>query len=585
MALLICWNEGQFTELLNEPDFQFITNIESLRFALTDSKKGFHKTKRGRGRPQKVILEKEKETPLHIEAIIILCELLWNQNTLRDTKEIPRYSDMFGISLAKWLRNEYNLKLPIIFTSFLPFNYFAAFEKYRIVGFSGHQFVQLPCTKLMFRDAYSKLHSYYKDAQIDFELLTVEIEDIKSHACNQVGTLQEIKHSASRYLNEENQGLYLELYKKRISSIFEDNYININSIITFKDLLINIDQLISELTYDELIAIKTNKESNIRLLLLDDEIFSDNRYTKFIEMLEKAGITVVKTESSLDALRLVREDSENHYHVIISDYRLFEKDKFTHQPIQGYRFLYECSKLNRYYKYVGFSALDRHFLLKSNHLLGINIAVFYKNGVLANEYSTMDFVNQILSWGKEIQVDISIQIPNEIFQRFYFFYRNGKTPNLETEINLVASQYSLNLPQNFACGYDQQFHCKDCLLIEHKSNYPEIENVQSEFRLRQGHRQRSISNKTDYNDFIIKLKARRSFLYIYFQLNRVKCQMSYKLATQLIRYGRFQFYVTARSAEVNTRGDFPAAKALWITKNNPTILPEEKAYLISKNLL
>jgi hypothetical protein len=165
------------------------------------------------------------------------------------------------------------------------------------------------------------------------------------------------------------------------------------------------------------------------ILMLDDQ---QGELGNLKAVLKKRGISDIRTcETVKEAKEIIEKDKANKIVVVISDYRLFDKeDKIFNgkklQSEQGYDFLVWLSKQNRHNKLIALSGLSRAFLQKSFRNKGIRVNVHSKNEINGNGANV--FADEIEELGDEVN-DILINIPRSTgwnrLAPYYYHHRNS----------------------------------------------------------------------------------------------------------------------------------------------------------------
>lgn len=582
--VLICFNEGGFADKLRSDGYFLACTYTEFRNSFKEAKEiDLNQKQDKRKTKNEISIIKE------VRALVVLCELNWGLSK-DDNSKISPLSKMNGIDFAKKLRVD-KVVLPILFVSFLNRSQqLSLSSKNEIIStpILGHAYAQLPSTP---ENWIELINSLYKENR---RLDEIELEDVIRHFCNPDGMLSELKHDL---LKNQIIDLYLrnEYFEKIIHKIkdilppsqeFSAKVIDSLPHITEKEFLYKneftakiIDKLISDLNPEHIEHEKSITKINV--VFLDDELETD-KIQNLIKKMEESNFQVNPFTNPNKAFEYLQNDHLNEVDLIISDYRIWDvtSDQRALTEIQGYRFLNRCATelLDRTYTYVVFSALDRNFLMTQ---IGFRTETLYKNGVLANEYSILNFISSLNKWAKKNQSEQAIKISsNKTFINCYNWYRAYYDTNkIEARINekIIPSINSFNekiKPINTnCCKLNIQDSCEDCSLLKSllKSNnkIPIIDGYKSNYFKKEW----DATNEIDINNLIDKFSARRLFFYYCFALKQRNCQKYIDIADNLIILGHTRLERGKYTSQLDT------AKLLWINKTNLKLMPKEKEFL------
>ncbi len=594
--VLICWNPvfntktGDFANELENNGFSVVTSYKDFRkkyrekVPVVKSKKELKKEESDSENENK----KESDQELVIykyEGLVVLSELNWGLSTEFESKT-SSLSEMSGIKLVKVLRTE-KLDIPVVFVSFLSRAQqlkLSTLNEIISTPALGHFYERLPSTP----DLWLKILNNFKQKK----LTEMELRDL-GHFCKPELMLSELKHDLLKFLvlGTHDRSERFSRVIKRINDITGDsNSSELKKIgelpnrtdleVDFKINLIGsfIDEYIRNLNPDILPI--PFPEKSIRVLFLDDEYGSDLRLTELIMLMEKNKIIIVKQPfTNVDeAYNEVEKDTDNQIDIIITDYRIWNKpidgEPRLIEQIQGYSFLQKCANLHRTYTYVVLSALDRNFLMENIKLITHTL---YKNGVLANKYSKLNFIGNLIAWGNENRNSLASEISeNKAFIKCYNWYRsNSGKFELESKINDKTIEILKDFDKRVVpyiptpCLYKKEKNCKKCKLYYEISTKESIKLYSKVFKIdiiknittnyHDNSEEWDPSNQTHVSNLINKFAARRLFLYFSKILNskESRCEKTKQIAQQLVKSGKYD------PEEKNF--EFRIDKAIWLT--------------------
>lgn len=581
--VLICWNDGDFAKDLVAKGYNVATSFVEFnkKYKVPDS-----------------VRDQENR----IAGLVVLCELQWGLSTEMEIRQSV-LSAMSGIEFVKELRRV-KMKIPVVFVSFLSraqqLNLCTANE---IISTQvlGHFYKQLPSTP---NDWIISLNEFKQDLIIK-ELTMPELEDIKSHFCNPEDMLRELKHDLLKYLittTSERSRQFEKVFQRIYDIIGSSAKLNIEELKKFqhesdKEYNNKIDQ-VSRAIDDFICKLNPQRQFNpkhskpIKVVFLDDEIYTDKRFATLIKLLGENNFVVQETSNPTEAYdNIVMEDKENQLDIIISDYRIWKKDEVSElrlmDQMQGYAFLKKCSELGRTYTYVVLSALDRNFLM---HQYDLSTETFYKNGVLANIYSMLNFIQRLIDLGelnrKSLAANFSTD-PNFILAYNWYRDRTDKG-SIDIEINSRIDSIISLFKNKVLIGARNcqskrgRLDCSSCEIYNHlpKKSQDKLKTL-SGFRSNYSKRNWNPLNLNDIKKIQIKFSARRLFFFYVLFLKKYNCLLAEDIADNLVDLG----YINVNN-EYKLTCSLDPHKVLWIGKNNVEshITPEDTIFLYSIGL-
>lgn len=591
--VLICWNAGNtetsfsYSDKLVEDGFKVVTSYSEFieEFDQSTTKKDLKKNIKRSERKKEPAIEK-------ISGLVVLCELTWGRSYKNQINLSPLHS-MSGIEFVMEQRRN-SCSLPVVFVSFLNREQQLNLSpRNEIIStpILGHFYHQLPSEPLQWIDILN--------LSCKRELSEIELEDVKSHFCDTEGMLRELNHDLLKYLDstkpKNERDKQFEYVFKKIRDIVgsaseqvieEIRLANHDTDKKYEEKIKRISASVEEFIK----AIKTesqpiiNHTSNYKVIILDDELNIDPRLKKLIEIMRQNGFIVGQDTDPVEAFKKVKKDEDNLIDLIISDHRIWNQSvvpKLMNQT-QGYTFLQDCAGLNRTYTYVVFSALDRNFLMTQ---FGLRTKTLYKNGVLANESSMLNFIQNLSDWGKTNQNSIAVKFSsNKVFAQCYNWFRshNDKITiekGINDRIKDILLQFDNKVLSHMpnSCTYlKQQKNCSECNLFRTISansfHLPTIGGYSTNYN--NGRDFWDSANDSCVESFIMKFAARR--LLFYFQFNLISapgnCFLSKEIAEHLVKNGNYFNY--------RRKSGLDLAKNLWITKDFKKT-PEEIKFLKS----
>lgn len=595
--VLICWNPGDYANGLVRYGYQVVTSLDEFenRFIEPEQLNLLDKRK-----------TKKKTQTKDIDGLIILCELTWSLAKNKNEGK-SNYSAMVGIEFIKWQRKK-NIKVPVVFVSFLSrYQQINLSPKNEIISTPalGHFYQQLPSEPEEWLNALEETKGKL--------LSSPELEDIKRHFCTPENMLAELKHDLNKYIDSTEPGRHDKFEKifRKIENIMGDS---VNAKIKelrnlrhdtdekYQDKIKQIgdalDNFIKDITGKKP-TIKTFNKS-IQIVLIDDEIDIDKRFEKFLKIIKENRLIVYYFKNTNEAFEKILADNKNQIDIIICDLRIWNNSEVPRlmSQIQGYTFLDKCAKLGRTYTYVVFSALPRNFLMKH---FGIRTETLYKNGVLANEYSMVNFIANLIEWAESNKVSIEENRNyKKVFVKCLNWYRNNVDKEsidyqVQEKVEPIIKEFE-TFQKSFPpdCIGQKAYSCMDCELNKvlgiqkgNKNHISTIENIKSEYKLPENW---NPENGDHIQNLIIKFAARRLFLFYYYSLRKLNCILSKDIADNLVEHGRIRFEFDNSVIQGHDPKDRitglmeDTARYLWIKKTNILPTREEKQFLKKHNL-
>lgn len=633
--VLICWNPGEYAEKLKsnveEYGFSVVTSFDEFQEKFKEPEEG----KKSKGKKDK---RKEQKNQVRTEALVVLCELTWGKST-EDGPVQTSYSATSGIDFVKSLRvtkdkyGHYKYRIPIVFVSFLS-------RSQQLNRFSKNEIISTPALSHFYNQLPSEPTAWIEELNVAHKKLLNEplldnngplmslilegpsLEDIKSHFCDPVGMLRELRHDLKKKLESnvaEREEKFFNVFKQ-IEDIVGDlskpvtDPIKSMSHDTEEKFSKKVDKVYTAI--DNLIPLLNNNSlSNkgssqpTKVVFLDDEFDKDKRLKRLLNKMKENHFEVYPFTDPNEAYTKVESDKENEIDIIISDFRIWNNDEDPRlmDKMQGYTFLKKCADLGRTYTFVIFSALDRNFLMKQ---IGIHTETLYKNGIFEGEYSMLNFIHNLREWGEANRNSIAGKInDNEVFVKCYNWYRNSvKKAHYERKINEltapIVAQYKKisttkrerkidSFPES-CVNIDNELSCDQCGLYKllgnsnHKIDI--LDNIQSYYKKRDDW---NPLNQGHVDNLLIKFAARRLYLFYYFSLKSIGCRLRKDIIKSLISYGRIYFNLSTVESpnkgdrdEIDKKGlTLNPAKDFWLEERRPVYTPEERKFLENHHII
>jgi hypothetical protein len=240
-----------------------------------------------------------------------------------------------------------------------------------------------------------------------------------------------------------------------------------------------------------------------KVLVLDAEPES---IASILASLAQRGIDLFIVQNVKEAEKAIEEDIYNRIVVAISDYRLYEKvdGVLKHQQRQGYDFLFNVSRSDRFTGLIALSGLNRKFLLESFQQFSTRVAVYSKFDLFFPSAANL-FADAVLDLATQIFEAICSQPQGgdwDNLKSFYINYRNSRDyESNESNVSKRARDYILHL-ESMLISNDYE------LLIN--PPLPYLKDLQAKMTNKDPH------NPTHMRIFTNKLVARRIALWLYF---------------------------------------------------------------------
>lgn len=521
-CLLIC--NPDWKGLFNNSNYKIICNSDDLKSELNKSFFSF-------------------------KALVVLTELSWDI----DGKSC-KLQNCYGIKLIKILRLEYKIKLPVLFLSLEEIDFYLEKGDNDIMNFCGHSYCKFPSTPEEW------------DLKIN-EILPVtdmQLDDISINMCTLRGIVDNLLHNMKWKMNKNIIG-----YIDKLKIIFSFNADALNIISNLNKMIGDKPDNIYEGSFNSLLLSYTSASNekdipptskrNWGLLVLEDEI---DTIKNFISILKNKGITNIITTAEVKiAENIIKEDKENNICVVIADYRLYEpgRNNKKTQPKQGYDFLVELAKSDRFNTLVALSSLSKLTLLNSFRNYNTRVKVFSKDDLLDTTGANI-LAEEILSYGDETFESLMSLPSKESWNKqtrnpewisikpFYICFRNAANYN-ETE-RYISETAKLIISQ---VEYIISYNNDELKLISYITKIKD-----GTLTAKMGNK--SATNLRDFEVFVNKMIARRVFFCLYFMKG-----LDVKTITAILKYGNFDISNINKS-DVNsvkntnaiTLEDFPA---------------------------
>ncbi|MCX6239862.1 MAG: hypothetical protein NTY07_20335 [Bacteroidia bacterium] len=581
--VLICWNPVDnvkqigYADQLENDGYKVATSYADFM----DKYKYPNTIKEELKKNQKRKKVRQEKSEVIIEGLVVLCELNWG---LSSEKGYTRstLSSMSGIAFVMERRRQ-KMMIPVVFVSFLS-------RTQQLLLSTKNEIISTPVLGHFYEQLPSKPDNWIKTLNIFKQKLlsNLELEDVKSHFCDPEGMLRELKHDLLKYFDstESDRSHKFDEVFRRIEDILGYSAKSRLEVLkkyqhkSDKEYYYKIDQISKAI--DDFIRgfspaelSDTETTNPIQVVFLDDELNSDKRFETLKVLMVKNNFVIHYFSNPNKALEKVEADKENLIDIIISDYRIWNKNnedgsKLMEQ-MQGYTFLKKCSDLGRTYTYVVFSALDRNFLMLQSGLTGLRIETLYKNGVLANEYSKINFIRNLIDWGITNQKSIASKFSeNEVFIKCYNWYRsNSSKQEIENKINQkiidILQQFDNKVLSHLpiSCNYTKNRNsCSGCNLHNtiSKGSFVILCIKDYSTNYHNNREEWNPNNEKDVINLINKFAARRLLFYYYSKLSNgnFNCSLAGPISEHLLKSGTYQ---PGKNSKL-----YPA-KNLWITKD------------------
>lgn len=340
--------------------------------------------------------------------LIVLCELNWS-----DDRQSVKLQEFEGINLVKRLRLECDLKLPVLFLSFMSLKALITSGN-EILGTIGHDFLQLPCHPNEWEIQVRKIRP----------LSDIELRDVQLFSCKPDGIvnlkLHQLQGLVARSAQMPREQIWVEL-ENSLQQIFSFYKVDVSeTAVSFKGKFEKFDtsQLNAAIRFIEQAAEElkekysdsgtplknvTEKVRPWRMLLLDDEIDSQSI---LVQELQKKGVKTFCTSTAEQAMKILIEDEglRNEITLLFCDYRLEEQigSVKRQQAIQGYAFLQDVGNkfLSRLVSAIVYSGMPRQFLLETYRTFRMRTEIISKKDFKLNDPASIAYlVQRILETG------------------------------------------------------------------------------------------------------------------------------------------------------------------------------------------
>ena len=408
-----------------------------------------------------------------IKQIVLLSELRWlvsGQNMLPEMH--------YGVSLLrKYLRSTKKLVAPVLIISMYP--------ESELLKYPGNYIINAVGQKFRMYNPFEKINTSNEfNSQYLKPLSEIQLNDLINNYCYSSGQIGEVIHRAkgsiSNILNNdelgqvdrEDKSIYIlhsaldeiltilpssdsfDCFKTDLLSKYQEVLRNNN--VAAETFLQQHEEMLRSLSSEtERQPTPIAREFPWKVLLLDDE---PNSIKPIINALHANGVTTIVC-SHVDEAQIVIEEDEkngNFISVLISDYRLFEQGTTRHQSRQGYDFLLDTAKRERFTSFVALSGLGRQFLLESFRKYNLRVEVYSKDDLRSSERARQVFAENIVQLGEEIhktllaQPEVGLARWNTQLKPFYLAYRNSVKYTLyEKNIRKSARRYVLTVKNIF----------------------------------------------------------------------------------------------------------------------------------------
>jgi hypothetical protein len=450
------------------------------------------------------------------QGLIILAELDWNDHHL---------SDLYGIEFVKrCVRAEYQKKEPILFVSFLDMDDILTEPSREIIIAVGHNVEELPTNP----------ERWLMTLQTALPLTELQRIDVLYNLCNVAGLIGEVVHRMKgqirTLLARDAQAARLEeVIESGLNDAFgllgntpENNAIKermltdlrakvldgVSDVLSFLDRcgedLQSLDARYREESPNR--ATYRNQRYPWKVMVLDDEPES---LEPILRSLHTRGIATIVAASVSEAENAIKEDYYNEIVVAISDYRLLENHKgiIRQQRKQGYDFLFELGKQDRFTRLVALSGLGRKFLLESFRHYNTRVEVFSKDDLRTPSALNL-FADRIEDLGTEVYESLCSQPLGKGWRSlrpFYIAHRQSDDyQSNEQEISGRARRYVRRISSIFKGNQEDLFL---------NPSLEKLDNLQSDLTAKDPYSEQRM------NAFKNKLIARRIALWLYFVMD------------------------------------------------------------------
>jgi len=628
--VLICWNgkrsesDVSYADQLIAEGFSVVTSYSDFK----EKEKVFAKSGDFNQKLDNRKTKKETKVDDKITGLVVLCELTWGLGYKNQNHTSPLHA-MSGIDFVMELRKN-NCILPIVFVSFLSREQqLALSSRNEIIStpILGHYYLQLPSEPSQWIETLN-FSGNGKAPEFGFEvkkeLTGIELEDVKSHFCDSEGMLRELNHDLRKYLDStkpfaERTQQFEYVFKKIkdiigphsdqvIEKLKVENHIeDLDYEEKIKKVSVSIEEFIKNIKSES--QPYCNQTNNYKVIFLDDEMDIDSRLKILVQIMDKNGFTVHTFTDPDKALEEVTADKDNLIDLIISDHRIWNQamnPKFMDKD-QGYTFLQKCASLHHTYTYVVFSALDRNFLMTQ---FGLSVKTLYKNGVLSNESSMINFIYNLREWGDNNKKSIANKFTtHKTFIKCYNWYRdNNNKSKLDSEIDelsesaisrfkeITLKSVLIHKSGNTAeriqfpteCNHNKCNSCESCGLyhflgpkIKRIDGLPILPVMKSYYK---NPEKWDSKNPIHVKNLLTKLAARRLYLFYFFMLEKIDCKYREHIVAHLLIEGKFTDK-DACTVQSERAFKFDPSKDIWMTIKHLKWSLQENNFLRLHNLI
>ncbi|MDH6357782.1 hypothetical protein [Parabacteroides sp. PF5-9] len=546
--ILICWNDTEYLRTIKK-EIENITEVKK--------KRQVHKY------AVELFYDKDSLSAITQKAdyIIILCELLWSH----DDNSAPCYSEMNGIKLAQHLRREENIRIPILFVSFLSRKYIIQHPDAKIINTPAlkHEFYRLPSNPTEWLNELKKMSGKMSELDLIYT---------KRRFCGIVGLLEQIRHDVSSCWTKEllkeklkeiqyaNNHTDLS-FKRKISSLEDQiellqkeannkkradkTYVVVHN--KFKELCtIAISYIQEEGKHD----VEITQEDKYKILYLEDDYSKENvidsRIKHFIEAMENQDLNVKHiSQPNYNQHFLRNSDSTNKYNAIICDIEIWEKnDEVRKLTCLGFDYIQKLSNTYHLPVYIILSNVTRSLHSSILNNLNVQVNMYSKSDVLASDSTIQVFIDGIRNLIKQKKgiaefIDIQpkeksnflagfkclrdyIYIPSDYYP--ITIKKSNKTYETPSDVEIFIEQEYNRLQKIFDDKYKQQGIVKEKFLSDHIKGFREL----SRLDFHKEKNKSKISDNDNIDKFIKILITRRLLFYAMLKHN---IPNAYKLFT------------------------------------------------------
>ena len=399
--ILICWN-----------DSEYIRKIEK------ELKNG--------GYAVELFCDKDSLSMITQKAnyIIILCELLWSN----EKESASLYSEMNGIKLGQYLRSQKEIKIPILFVSFLSQKAILDIQPDAdIISTPAlkHGFVQLPENKKEWIEKLNDIiiNKELKKAAInevrDIDCISIEMSKLdmlytKRRFCGIVGLLEQINHDVNscwekralsekwRKLQHANKSIHflfkteMELLQKKIKELPDKRSDSSKKVYmeVHKEFSGICQEILKHIEQSQTVEMSAKESYNV--LYLEDEHLEDNRVKRLIEIMNKQNFLTEPISKPIYSEKGLSKEHKFNFDAVICDIEIWQEINGNRELTDlGYNYIQYLNKTYRRPVYIILSNVTRSFHNSILNNLKMQVNTFSKSDILSSDSTMQVFIDGI----------------------------------------------------------------------------------------------------------------------------------------------------------------------------------------------